>query len=120
MPAAGSAAGTASAAAGAAAKRDLLRPDPRSTLHAVVQLVARLTKNHALAEQVGGWVVEWLRRDGKVGEWRGLMQMSWQEVACCIFCSLCASADSLFIDAHPCLLPCTLGLALLVFLPARL
>jgi hypothetical protein len=35
------------------AQRALLRPDPRSTLHALAQLLARLTKDHSLAEKVG-------------------------------------------------------------------
>lgn len=30
----------------------LLAPDPRSTVHAVLQLLARLTKKHAIAEMV--------------------------------------------------------------------
>ena len=51
----GTAAAAGAAAAATAAQQSLLlRPDPRSTLHAVVQLLARLTKNHALAERVGG------------------------------------------------------------------
>lgn len=44
----------AAAAAQARQREELTRPDPRSTLHAVVQLLARLSKDHALAEKVGG------------------------------------------------------------------
>ena len=43
----------AAAAAQARQREELTRPDPRSTLHAVVQLLARLSKDHALAEKVG-------------------------------------------------------------------
>ncbi|KAI3425184.1 hypothetical protein D9Q98_008953 [Chlorella vulgaris] len=50
--AAGSEAAAAAAAAATAQEASLLSPDPRSTLHAVVQLLARLTKDHALAEKV--------------------------------------------------------------------
>jgi predicted regulator of Ras-like GTPase activity (Roadblock/LC7/MglB family) len=42
----------AAAAAQARQREELTRPDPRSTLHAVVQLLARLSKDHALAEKV--------------------------------------------------------------------
>ncbi|KAL4856977.1 E3 ubiquitin-protein ligase UPL1 [Chlorella vulgaris] len=48
----GSEAAAAAAAAAAAQEASVLSPDPRSTLHAVVQLLARLTKDHALAEKV--------------------------------------------------------------------
>lgn len=57
LPPAPEGAGTAAAAAAAAAaaqarqREELTRPDPRSTLHAVVQLLARLSKDHALAEK---------------------------------------------------------------------
>lgn len=54
--AAGSEAAAAAAAAATAQEASLLSPDPRSTLHAVVQLLARLTKDHALAEKVGAMV----------------------------------------------------------------
>jgi hypothetical protein len=54
--AAGSEAAAAAAAAATAQEASLLSPDPRSTLHAVVQLLARLTKDHALAEKVGDGV----------------------------------------------------------------
>lgn len=50
-PAADGASGSVAGAPQAADQ--LLRPDPRSTLHASVQLLARLTKDHALAERVG-------------------------------------------------------------------
>lgn len=53
------AAAMAVAVAAAARGRELLRPDPRSTLHATVQLLARLTKDHGLAEKVrGSWQLQ--------------------------------------------------------------